>query len=190
VALRTRRRRSVRRQFRLHKPQWRDPFPWIAGTEPEKRIFAALVNRRTFFVFQDTLEEWRQGRFSTLAPPQFIPDFVLPEYRVIIDPFGDYHHTLPESVERDKQKMATYTSMGYAFYHPWASDVEASGGEAILQQIPELGKGKVGALSQRDKAYLSQGYRLGPYVGVGSRSVAAANRRRRRAPSLGIGSRR
>jgi hypothetical protein len=175
-----RRRSQVRRKWRVHKGVWRDPFPLISGTKPEKMLFAALRLTGHYFVFQDTLEEWKGGSFSTINPPDFIPDFVLPQWKVIIDPFGDYHHLLPEAVERDAYKAGVYASMGYAFYHPWASHVEASGGMAILREITEIWKPAPYPLPAREEPYLFQGYRLGPYVGIGSKSVAAVNRRRRR----------
>ena len=181
-----RKRRQKPGVFRRHKQVWRDPYPHIKGTQPEKMIFAYLVLTRRFFVFQDTLEEWMDGQFSTLSVPEFIPDIVLPQWKVIIDPFSDFHHTLPEAVERDIRKMATYNSMGYAFYHPWATEVEEYGAAQIIAAIPELFTTPVYGLSARNLPFVQQGYRLGPYVGIGSSSVAAANRRRRRPPNLGL----
>ena len=191
VRLRRKRSRSRKRGvYRIHKPVWRDPFPHIPGTRPEKMIFAELVKRRLFFVFQDSLEEWRQGQFSTMQLPQFIPDFVLPQWKVIIDPFGDYHHLLPEAIERDARKAAIYTSMGYVFYYPWASFIEESGAGQVISAMPELAQPPRYGLSARDLPYVSQGYRLGPYVGIGSTSVGAANRARRRPRNLTLRARR
>jgi hypothetical protein len=181
VALRVRRKRRQKlTKHRVFTPKWRDPYPNIAGTKPEKMIFAALIARGIYFIYQDSLPEWRSGQFSTLSVPQFVPDFVLPQYKVIIDPFSDYHHTLPDAVERDAEKMAIYTSMGYAFYHPWSTQVEASGGHAILMGIKELSGGPIHPMPAFELPYVQQGYRLGPYVGLGSTSVAAANRKRRK----------
>lgn len=187
MALRSRRKRSkTKRQYRLHKPVWRDPYPQIPGTLPEKMIFAQLIHRRIFFVFQDRLDEWAAGNYSSLTIPEYVPDFVCPQYKIIIDPFGDYHHMLPDAIASDARKMALYNSMGYAFYHPWASDIEAHGAEHILAQIPEFWGAPQFPLSARDQQFAFQGYRLGPYVGLGSTSVAAVNRRRRRPPSLSL----
>ena len=181
-----RKRRQTPGRFRLHKPVWRDPFPGIKGTRPEKRIFAELVRLRKYFVYQDVPEEFRDGTYTTMSVPGFIPDFVLPQYKVIIDPFSDYHHSLPEAVKRDIQKETVYTSLGYAFYHPWSSELEEFGAPPIIAAIPELWHGASFPLPARDLPFLSQGYRLGPYVGIGASSVAAANRRRRRPPKLNI----
>jgi very-short-patch-repair endonuclease len=185
VAIHVRRKRSkTKRQFRQHKPEWRDPYPQINGTLPEKMIFAQLVHRHIFFVYQDRLDEWKAGQYATMAVYDFIPDFICPQYKLIIDPFGDYHHMLPGQPERDATKMAVYNATGYAFYHPWASDVEAHGAEYILKDIPEFWAAPTYPLSAADQVFAFQGYRLGPYVGIGASSVAAANRKRRRAPLL------
>ena len=185
ATLRVRRQRRKRPGVhRRHKPVWRDPYPWVKGTKPEKMIFAELIRRRIYFVYQDMLDEWMEGQFTTMAVPEFIPDFVCPQYRVIIDPFSDFHHSLPEAIERDVRKMATYNSMGYAFYHPWATEVEAAGAFQIVEAIPNFKTGPLYPLGPRDTPWIGQGYRLGPYVGIGASSVAAANRARRRPPDI------
>lgn len=172
------------RRFKLFKPEWIDPFPWIAGTKPEKMIFAALRLRRIYFIFQDSLPEWNAGYFTTLQLPYYIPDFVLPQYKVIIDPFSDYYHLLPDAVARDAYKMAVYEALGYNFIHPWASEIESKGGVAILNDIPELAAPPKYPMPTREVPYQAVGYRLGPYVGIGSTSVGAANRKRARPRAL------
>lgn len=114
-------RRQTPGTFRLRKPPWWDPFPFIEGTEPEKRVFAALYDMRIFFIYQGQVPEFEKGgEFWTLAPPNYKPDFVLPEYKLIIDPFSPFHHSLEEAVERDVRKVVAYAAAGYAYYHPWA----------------------------------------------------------------------
>lgn len=206
-----RHRRATNYKFRLKKPHWVDPYPMIPGTEPEKRLFEALMRRRIYFIFQGDLPEMsatlkksrkdeiakleqeitkllaqyktltkrdpkldrelRQkylleqklreeqakldaikreelllpganDRLPTLYVPGFKPDFVLPEYKMILDPFGIFHHSLiaatgtrsqshtekapNETLEAflgtDAVKYSVYTSLGYSFYHPWWDD--------------------------------------------------------------------
>lgn len=120
MALQVNRTRSGK-GFRLHKPKWIDPYPEIPGTEPEKRVFAALRLMNIYFIYQGQVPEFEKGNpFWTLAPPNYKPDFVLPEYRLIIDPFSPFHHSKKEAVERDVRKVAAYSVAGYAYYHPWA----------------------------------------------------------------------
>lgn len=119
-SLRVRRERPkhAHRHFRLHKPHWIDPFPQIPGTEPEKRIFEALVKSRIYFRFHAGSPK-EVARIAPFEADHDI-DFLLPEYRVIIDPFSPFHHSLPDSVRRDARKLALFTAAGYEEYHPWA----------------------------------------------------------------------
>lgn len=183
--------RSVGRQFKLHKPHWIDPFPWIPGTVPEKMIFEALYRRQIYFIFQaewaDVIANSATGAadLPVLYAPAFKPDFVLPEYRVVIDPFSEFHHSLPGAVKRDIEKRVLYSAMGWTFVTPWAHEVVERGGYAIVDEIPELRRPPVAKLSEKDEqAKRAQGYRLGPNVGAGAFSVGIANRKRRRPPTL------
>lgn len=120
MALRANRTRGSKK-LRLHKPVWIDPYPGIPGTEPEKRVFAQLMDMRIFFIYQGQIPEFQKGKpMFTYAVPGYKPDFVLPEYRIIIDPFSPFHHSLEEAVERDVRKVVAYSVAGYAYYHPWA----------------------------------------------------------------------
>lgn len=208
MALTARTRRGPR-QFRLHKPNWIDPYPHIPGTEPEKRIFEQLVIFRRFFIFQGQVPELTRGVFVTMAIPRYKPDFIIPEYKVIIDPFSPFHHSLDAAIERDREKIALYTALGYTYYFPWAiapgvflldqqparlrqgkvklgRHIGERGGAAdVLRAIPELWGPKRGKLTKK-QARLAQhpGYELGPFLGAGANSVAAANRARARPPVL------
>jgi hypothetical protein len=138
-------RRQTRSGFRLHKPQWIDPFPQIPGTEPEKRFFEALYDARIFFIFQGQIPELEKGGiYVTLAIPGYKPDFVLPEFKVIIDPFSPFHHSLPDAVERDARKVALYTALGYTYYHPWAIEpgVFSFDQDRLRRVMVKKGKGK------------------------------------------------
>lgn len=115
-------RRITRRQslgkFRLHKPRWIDPFPWIPGTDPEKRFFAALVQRRIYFVFHGGSPP--RTNLVALGEPDRDIDFLLPEYGVIIDPYSPFAHSQLDSVVRDARKEAVFAAAGWTTYHPWA----------------------------------------------------------------------
>ena len=206
------RRTRYDRRYRLHKPHWVDPFPSIPGTEPEKRIFAALVELGIFFTFQGQIPELVRGLFVTLAVPGYKPDFILQEYKIIIDPFSPYHHSLPEAVERDERKIKLYTALGYKVYHPWAEDngvfVYDQGAYPVWKQgtqaaVSQHCIGALAALSVIDDLFLppkfsksltdkqkrlkiNPGYELGPFLGAGATSVAAANRKRRKPVPLSL----
>lgn len=195
--LRVRRtRRQGKTKFRLHKPHWIDPYPNIEGTEPEKRIFEALIKRNIYFVYQGDIPELEKGAYVTLAIPGYKPDFLLPQYRIILDPFSPFHHSLPDALTRDRRKFVVYTALGYRFIHPWAFEggvflfdqpglphARVQGAFELLAALPELfGPPKYPVLDKRDIANIKRGipYRLGPYLGAGANSVAAANKARTR----------
>lgn len=184
---RTRRQDGVK--WRLKKPEWIDPFPHIPGTRPEKRIFAALVARRIYFIFQgdflasDSVSPLLQSR-------NFKPDFLIPEYKVIVDPFGDFHHSKIEAIESDAIKSVDYEARGYEFVHPWSSEVEAHGGHWVLQQSANLRLPPRHPLPKSEWPYRAQGYRLGPNLGLGTKGVAAANRKRAKPKVLKVKTRR
>lgn len=71
---------------------------------------------------------------------KFRPDFLLPEFKIIIECDGDYWHNLPEVIARDKRKDAYYKACGYSVYHFWEheinTDVEACV-DVVLAEINE-----------------------------------------------------
>lgn len=141
MALRTRRsRRQTRRTFKVFVPHWVDPHPEIPGTEPEKRVFAALLDQlRIYFIFQGQVPEFEKGGVMvSAAPVAYKPDFVLPEYKLIIDPFGAYHHSLEEQAKKDAIKVAKYNAAGYAYYHPWTGVAGTKPGEWVWDQRHNL----------------------------------------------------
>lgn len=183
---RRRRRRRSGGTFRIHKPKWIDPFPFIPGTEAEKRVFAELVRRGIYFRFQADIPQEEFEGSGIIQPVGYHPDFIIPEYKVIIDPFSDFHHTLAEAKARDRVKKVVFDAAGYASYFWWHTDVIKYGAAQLCAKIPEFdGPKKRELTDQKDiDAARSPGYLLGPHVGLGASSVGAANRARarRRAP--------
>jgi hypothetical protein len=117
-----RHRRQAPGKYRIRHSHWFDPYPGIAGTEPEKRIFEQLRKLGIYFIFQGQIPEFslKDFRFRNLAPPVYKPDFVIPEYKVILDPFGPFAHSGIDKAPHDVNKIAVYNIVGYAYYHMWA----------------------------------------------------------------------
>lgn len=264
---RRRERSKAPRKFRLHKPQWEDPYPWIPGTEPEKRIFAALRRRNIYFRFQ--CDAPVEVGAKVLQPIAYVPDFALPEYKVIIDPFSPFHHSQEDQAAKDATKIALFLAAGWEYYHPWAMDngrfyfnqpphmigkwsrggwtrqvktlaqykrdwkknpntgyylprvhdnrwravthKDAKGNDVItyvgtpdidepgsmgadelIAALPLIQQGPRYPLTAKEdkEAKAKLGYLVGRHVGLGSRSVGAANRRRRKPIQLGAKRRR
>lgn len=66
---------------------------------------------------------------------KFRPDFVLPEHSIIIECDGDYWHTLPEVVRRDKRKNTYYAACGYKLFRFWGSEIEKDANGCILEVL-------------------------------------------------------
>jgi hypothetical protein len=113
-----RKRRQAPGKFKLHKPEWIDPYPFIPGTDPEKRIFDALMKKRIYFVFHGGSPP--NVKLVSIGEDDHDIDFLLPEYKVIIDPFSPFAHSQLDSVQRDARKLALFAAAGYETYHPWA----------------------------------------------------------------------
>ena len=91
------RRNSTVDTFRLRKPVFIDPTPWILKTGPEALIFAELVSRHIYFDFQILLTEAVPAArgLPVLNQKPYRADFLLPAQKVVIDPWDDYHHSRP-----------------------------------------------------------------------------------------------
>ena len=195
------RRSQTRRNWRLKKPLWQDPYPWIPGTGPEKHLFEALTLMGIYFVFQGQIREFEEGDYITLSVPGYEPDFVLPEYRVILDPWSPFHHSIASHTQTDVQKIALYEAMGYRYIYVWAlapgvwafDQVGFQHGRMttreVLASIPELSRSPIPITYARDLPFVHQGYRIGQNLGAGATSVAAANRARARPKDRFIGRR-
>lgn len=176
-----RRRRKDTVKFRLHAATWIDPFPWIPGTKPEKMIFAELVRRGIYFRFQDDFPKADRYVQVSADDPAFQPDIVIPEWKVIVDPFGDYHHSKEDARASDARKLMFYEAKGYEFIHPWSSDVERYGGAWVIAQSQRLKGPPMFPLDPIDQQFkLAPGYRLGKDIGAGLAGIRAANRKRAR----------
>lgn len=118
---------------RIDRPMWADYFPWAPGTVPEKMIFAELARRQVTFFFGAF---WGDSPFTTKVE-RLRPDFLLPEYRIIIEIFGTYWHTQAGSLERDAKRTLQYEAAGYKVYGLWDWEIYADPSAAI-NKIPEL----------------------------------------------------
>lgn len=69
---------------------------------------------------------------------KFKPDFILHEYKIIIECDGDYWHRLPEVVSRDKRKNAYYRACGYSTHRFWESEIHADVGACVDDVVAEI----------------------------------------------------
>lgn len=118
----------------VDRPAWTDYFPWAVGTIPEKMVFTELALRNVTFFFAPY---WGDMPFTESVYEHYRPDFILPEYRIVIEVYGAYWHGLPGASDRDARKAVMYESAGYHYYCLWDYDIYAGVAEA-LDRIPEL----------------------------------------------------
>jgi len=116
--------------------EWQDPFPEIHGTSIEKMIYARLILMGVNFIYQGNL---------TVAIPElnifkdYRPDFMLPDVKIVIDPFGSYWHSSPQAVEADSYKFALFQAMGWKVVVWWDYDIETNL-DALFASVPELNR--------------------------------------------------
>lgn len=81
----------------------------IPGTIPEKIVYDYLLRLRINFQYQYHAPENKE---TYMRESDFIPEFILPDYNVIIEVFGLYYHSQNKGSD-DIRKMY-YDAAGYA----------------------------------------------------------------------------
>ena len=136
-------RRTNGVQWRLHKPGgFVFEHPWVLATGPEQMVFDELVRRHIYFHFQELLTEavpeTRNIGMPVLDMPAYRADFIIPAYKIVLDPWDDFHHSDPKQAQDDARKLATYQALGFTTYHVWASELQTFGVAWWFNQIPQL----------------------------------------------------
>lgn len=152
------RRKEARRRLRAgvlasfyprpESPPWSDYFPIALGTVAEKMVFAALAAKGVTFFFSPY---WGDIPFTEDKYERYRPDFVLPEYRIIIEVFGYYWHAIPGAAKKDATRAAMYTASGYTYYELWDYEIFENPFRC-LDKIPEL----VNPAIRTGRVYLSE----------------------------------
>jgi|GEM_PF-3198946 len=81
----------------------------IPGTVPEKIIYNYLTASEVEFFFQ---YNYADNRVTALPEGMWIADFYLPAYNIYIEVYGNYWHSIDETVDKDYQKKAFWNAMG------------------------------------------------------------------------------
>lgn len=123
-------------------------FSTAEGKEKRRKIgtlgaIAACDGRRTSIEIKMAEELDRRGINyieQRNLNDKFLLDFMLPEYNIVIECDGDYWHTRPEAIRRDKRKNAYVKACGFSMYRFWEheinTDVEACV-DMVLAEINE-----------------------------------------------------
>lgn len=81
----------------------------IPGTGPEKLVYNYLKRLGIRFQFQYHQEDYED---TAKVEELYIPDFILPDYNIKIEVFGEYWHALPRKRESDLRKWARHLFAG------------------------------------------------------------------------------
>ncbi len=66
-----------------------------------------------------------------------IVDTFIPAYNAVIYADGDYWHTLPKVIERDKAKNAALETLGYHVYRFWEHDLRTNARSCVQKVVDE-----------------------------------------------------
>lgn len=119
----------ITRQF-----AWVDPFPEVYGTKPEKMVYAELVRRGITFQYVPDLNT---GIPDLEINQWFKPDFVIPQFRYIIEVQGAYWHTKSEKIESDSLRFALFEMAGWRVLAWWDYDIENKL-QDLFNEVPEF----------------------------------------------------
>jgi len=108
-----------------------DPTSEIPGTGPEKLVYNYLVKLGVKFEFQYHMQDLP----STAFPEDvWIPDFILPDYNIMIEVYGAYWHSLPQRREGDQLKKVYWLQSGYTVYES-GIPMQPTGGPGIGKAV-------------------------------------------------------
>jgi hypothetical protein len=124
--------RRPRSSYKGATAEWRDPYPSIMGSKPEKMVLALMVQRRIPFIFQALVRDIVPGTTES-----YRLDFYIPSTRMVVEVFGDYWHTLGSQPFADAKRAAYLESQGVREVVWWESDI-LSRLTALFDAVPEL----------------------------------------------------
>jgi len=114
---------------------WIDYLEGIDGTVPEKLLLQEIIGRGVSVWFSVFFGDFP---FTTDREERVRPDFVLPDYRIIVEVAGEYWHSREGSWERDAQRAAWYTVMGFDVRIIPDYEILENPLDALLRHVPEL----------------------------------------------------
>lgn len=118
--------------IKLPVPWWVDPFWFIMGSEPEKRVLAELVRRGIYF------QHIKQGNnLGGAVDPTWEADFLFPQFRIWLEVNGVYFHTKTGQIESDALRYAKIAAQGWRVLVWWDYDI-LSRLQDLMDAVPEF----------------------------------------------------
>ena len=81
----------------------------VPGTLPEKLLFRTLEERGITFMFSYYMGDIPM----TSVEEKYRPDFILPDYNIIIDVFGTFWHSMQGKYQKDYTRALLLTAAGW-----------------------------------------------------------------------------
>ena len=89
----------------------------MMATEPEKKVYFALVKIGEQFTFQSQMLGFPGAKGSTRA------DFTLPQLGLVLRVVGEYWHSFPETKARDQLQKIALSTEGWLVIDLMESDI-------------------------------------------------------------------
>ena len=114
-------------------PGFIDYYPDVEGTLPEKMLFNELAKRRIQFYYNQYFGDLP---FTSKAE-HYRPDFILPDYNIILNVNGIYWHSQPGKFELDYVQASLFEAAGWKFVVLTDQEILFNVVQAV-DSIPEL----------------------------------------------------
>jgi len=125
------------------------------GTEPEKKVYAYLMQTGIPFYYQTMVDVSIPG-IDLIKWAR--PDFVIPSYKIVIEVQGAYWHSTAEQMDEDATKHALYEMAGYKVLTWWDYELAYQHpAELAMREAPEIGYytgPRVGEVITEHKEYI------------------------------------
>lgn len=86
--------------------------------KPEQLLINLIKENNLNFDYVGNGKFWIKGKNYN-----FNPDFVHKDKKIIIELFGDYWHNREDLIERDRERVETYTNCGYRLLIVWEHEL-------------------------------------------------------------------
>jgi len=107
----------------------------IDGTIPEKLLLQEILGRGVSVWYSLFIGDFP---FTTDKEEKARPDFILPDYKILIEVAGEYWHSREGAWERDAQRAAWYMVMGFSVRIIPDYEILQDPLYALLKYVPEL----------------------------------------------------
>lgn len=129
------------KKVRFYVPRWVDPFFFIQGSEPEKKVLSELVRRGIYFEHtpQTNTINWppEVRDIAKSDPSKWEADFLFPQYKIWLEVQGFYFHTLPGAPEADALRLVCIKAAGWRPLFWWDYDIDNRLVE-LMDSVPEF----------------------------------------------------